>query len=117
MIASNNYRCTIHIACVIHLPCTFTYYLDLSNFILESGLSYFRVLTICLLLIYFVSVAGCHCFDLYELDGILCMVDHSRGHLKSCNFFHWLHCIPKLKDTAFSFCSLHPGQTGNETGA
>ena len=25
-----------------------------------------------------------------------------RGYLKSCNFFHWLHCTPKLKDTAFS---------------
>ena len=50
--------------CVINLPCTFTYYLDLSNFILESGLSYFRVLTICLLLVYFVSAAGCHYFDL-----------------------------------------------------
>ena len=44
-------------------PCTFTYYLDLSNFILESGLLYFRVLTICLQLVYFVSAAGCHCFD------------------------------------------------------
>ena len=27
-----------------------------------------------------------------------------RCYLKSCNFFHWLHCTPKLKDTAFSFC-------------
>ena len=51
------------IACVISSPCTFTYYLDLSIFILESGLSYVRVLTICLLLVYFVSAAGCHCFD------------------------------------------------------
>ena len=25
-----------------------------------------------------------------------------RGYLKSCNFFHWLHCTPKFKDTAFS---------------
>ena len=25
-----------------------------------------------------------------------------RGCLKSCNFFHWLHCTPKLKETAFS---------------
>ena len=52
------------LACVINSPSTFTYYLDLSNFISESGLSYFRVLTICLLLVYFVSAAGCHCFDL-----------------------------------------------------
>ena len=47
-------------------PSAFTYYLDLSNFILESGLSYFRVLTICLLLVYFVNAAGCHCFDSYQ---------------------------------------------------
>ena len=35
------------------------------SFILWSGLSYFRILTICLLLVYFVSAAGCHCFDFY----------------------------------------------------
>ena len=52
------------IGCDINSPSTFTYYLNLSNFILESGLSYFRILTICLLLVYFVSAAGCHCFDL-----------------------------------------------------
>ena len=34
------------IACVIDSPNTFTYYLDLLNFILEPGLSYFVVLTI-----------------------------------------------------------------------
>ena len=50
------------IARVINSPSTFTNYLDLSKFISESGLSYFRVLTICLLLVYFVSAAGCHCF-------------------------------------------------------
>ena len=33
------------IACVINSPCIFSCYLDLSNFILESELSYFRVLT------------------------------------------------------------------------
>ena len=36
-------------------------------------MSYVRSLTICLLLVYFVSAAGCHCFDLVEkaceLDG------------------------------------------------
>ena len=26
-------------------------------------MSYVRALTICLLLVYFVSAAGCHCFD------------------------------------------------------
>ena len=50
------------IACAIDSPCTFTCYLALSNFISESGLSYFRVLTICLLLVYFVSAAERHFF-------------------------------------------------------
>ena len=48
--------------CIINSPCTFTCYLDLSNFIVEPGVSYFRVLTIC-----FVSAVGCHCFDLLVL--------------------------------------------------
>ena len=51
------------IACVINSPCTFTYYLDLSNFILWSGQS----CSICLLLVYFVSAVGCHCFDIYDV--------------------------------------------------
>ena len=55
------------IACVINSLSTFTYYLDLSNFILEFGLSYFRVSTICPLLVYFVRAAGCHCFELLHL--------------------------------------------------
>ena len=44
----------------------FTHYLELSNFsfILRSGMSCVRTLNICLLLVYFVSAAGCHCFDL-----------------------------------------------------
>ena len=46
------------IAFVINLTCTFTQYLDLS---------YFRILTIRLLLVHFVSAAGCHCFDLSVL--------------------------------------------------
>ena len=29
-------------------------------------MSYVRTLTICLLLVYFVSAAGCHCFDLHK---------------------------------------------------
>ena len=41
--------------------------LDLSNFFLESGLWYFLFLSICLLLVYFVSAAGCHCFDLKDI--------------------------------------------------
>ena len=34
------------------------------TFLLESGLSNFLVLSICLLLVCFVSTAECHCFDL-----------------------------------------------------
>ena len=55
------------IACVINWSCTFIYYLDLSNFISESELSYCRVLTTCLLLVYFVGAAGCPCFDFHFL--------------------------------------------------
>ena len=36
--------------------------------ILWSGLSYIKILTICLLLVYFVSAVGSHCFDLIWLD-------------------------------------------------
>ena len=68
------------IACVINSPCTFNYYLALSNFILEPGLSYFRVLIICLLLVYFVSAVGCHCFDWYVLVMVV---------VKVCQ---WLSC-------------------------
>ena len=31
-------------------------------------MSYFRILTRCLLLVYFVSAAGCHCFDLLNYE-------------------------------------------------
>ena len=41
-------------------PGDFAYYLDLSNFLFESGLSNFRVLSI--LLVCFVSAAGYHYF-------------------------------------------------------
>ena len=37
-------------------------------------MSYVRTLTICLLLVYFVSAAGCHCFD---LDKLMQMSDSS----------------------------------------
>ena len=48
------------------LLCTFTHYWELSKFILWSGLSYVRALTICLLLVYFVSAAEWrHCFDFF----------------------------------------------------
>ena len=49
--------------CPVLLPITWN--CRIFSFILWSGLSYFRILTICLLLAYFVSAAGCHCFDRY----------------------------------------------------
>ena len=52
------------------------------GFILWSGLSYVRVLTICLLLVYFVRDAGCHCFDLVTTVSDLRRVEVS--HLKFC---------------------------------
>ena len=52
-----------YIACVINSPCTFACCLDLSGFILWSGLLCLKVLIICLLLVYFVSAAGCRFFD------------------------------------------------------
>ena len=63
VIALISYQCTIDSLC-FNSPCTFIYCLDLSNFILEVRLSCFRVLINCLLLVYFVSAAGCHCCDL-----------------------------------------------------
>ena len=51
------------IARVINSPSTSACYLDLSNFHLEPELLYFKVLSICLLLVCFVSAAGFHCFD------------------------------------------------------
>ena len=106
------------IACVINLSSTFTQYLDLSNFcfILRYGLSYFRILAICLLLVYFVSPAGCHCFDLYELDGFLCMVHHWSPRLPEILQFFSLtslhsnierHCIFLLQFTYRIYFSIH----------
>ena len=64
---------------VINSPSSFTYYLDLSNFNLESGLLYFRVFTICLL---FVSAAGCHCFDLTDIKHIWIPLDKMNRHFQ-----------------------------------
>ena len=50
------------IGCVINWPSTFTFHLDLLNCLQEFRLSYFRLLAICLLLVYFVSAAVWHCF-------------------------------------------------------
>ena len=93
--------------CPVLLPITWNCWMF--SFISWSGLSYFRILTICLLLVYFVSAAGCHCFDLYELDGFLCMVDHSSPRLPEILQFFSLaslhskierHCIFLLQFTS-----------------
>ena len=55
-------------AYVINLSCTFTHYLELSNFqFYDLDCRILEFLTICLLLVYFVSAAGCHCFDFFQL--------------------------------------------------
>ena len=41
-------------------------------------MSYVRTLTICLLLVYFVSTAGCHCFDYDDYDGNGWIVTNER---------------------------------------
>ena len=40
-------------------------------------MSYVRTLTICFLLVYFVSAAGCHCFDYYSKT-----IEQNKGHLR-----------------------------------
>ena len=54
-------------ACVMNWFSIFDYYLDSENFLLESGLSYFKVM---FLLVCFVSAVRCHCFDLLEETNI-----------------------------------------------
>ena len=70
------------VACVFNLPITFDYYLDLSHFLLEYGLLYFRVLSLCLLLVCFVSAEGCHCFDVYYLY----VLSDSHWHVMCVHF-------------------------------
>ena len=50
------------------------------NNVLESGMSYFRVLTVFLLLVYFVSAAECRCFD---FNGISIKATYAWTLLKS----------------------------------
>ena len=51
-------------------------------------MSYVRALTICLLLVYFVSAAGCHCFDL------LCQCHVTRQLW--CSLSGWLQGVLRL---------------------
>ena len=63
-----------------------------------------------LLLVYFVSAAGCHCFDLYELDGFLCMVDHWSPRLPEIlQYFSLASLHSKVERHCIFHCSLHPG--------
>ena len=54
------------ITCVINSLSIFVLNFYLSNFFSESGLSYFLILSICLMLVRFVSAAGCRCFDFMD---------------------------------------------------
>ena len=65
-----------------------------------------HILTICLLLVYFVSAAGCHCFDFYvHLCSLLFHLCYTCVHLCSA-YVHLcslvLICVPLV----FYFCSL-----------
>ena len=44
------------------------------------------------------STAGCHCFDLYELDGFLCMEDHWSPRLSEIlQFFSLAYVKDRLE--------------------
>ena len=63
---------------------TITWICRVYSFVLWSGLSYFGVLAICLLLVYFVSATGCHCFDLtLKVVGGACLFNTAKK-----KFFH-----------------------------
>ena len=47
------------------------YHSDLSDFLLESRLSYFRASSVSLLFVCFVGAAGCYCFDLIPVNMML----------------------------------------------
>ena len=78
------------IACVINLPwlLPITWNCRMFGFILWSELSYVRVLTICLLLVYFAIAAGCHCFDFISLR--IHLVAPACSAIVSL-FFSWFH--------------------------
>ena len=58
----------LSIVCVINWQSIFVNNLDLSNFSPRIWIALFWFLSICLLLVYFVSAAGCPCFDLLWMD-------------------------------------------------
>ena len=72
---------------------TVTWICRVYSVVLWSGLSYFRILTICLLLVYFVSAAGCHCFDLVIPCSTLCRpsVDSLHNLSEAGNSFQESH--------------------------
>ena len=50
-------------------PVLSAYFLDLSKFLLGSGLSYFKALYT--MLVCFVSASGCHCFDYLSIKQLV----------------------------------------------
>ena len=68
---------------------TVTWICRVYNFVLWSGLSYFRIFTICLLLVYFVSAAGCHCFDLSTWMTYLKNILNGPGLIQGVKWWIW----------------------------
>ena len=56
------------------------------------------------------GIISCHCFDLYEVDGFLCMVDHWSPRLPEIlQFFSLASLHSKIERHCIFHCSLHPG--------
>ena len=66
-------------------------------------MSYVRTLTICPLLAYFVSAAGCHCFDLYDIPGSVLLL---LGSFDSSAFLWGLGACPVVGCPAFESVEL-----------
>ena len=66
VITSTSYRCTIHSLCY-QLAKYFCKQLGFVELFPRIWIAVFWFLSICLLLVYFVSAAGCYCFDLWIL--------------------------------------------------
>ena len=101
------YFCPMLLICLVLL--TVTWICRVYSFVLWSGLSYFRILTICLLLVYFVSAAGCHCFDLPYIH-----VEYYLCHTLDCQSIQsdkvWLQFATP---TTFKYFCLLQGDSEN----
>ena len=85
--------------CPVLSPITWNCRIFSFNFILRSGLSYFRILTICLLLVYFVSAAGCHLYGVGRCFS-LCGCDMMSGLPLRIYPYNFVSCVsPKILRT------------------